>query len=143
MSYLSKSLGIDQEIVVRLTADADREEVARRLGIDGVRLKVLDKSKRGMFKLGVIAPAGLTPVKREREFSLGLFTVGCLSLTRSVGDEIVVTLRNGADSTTALDWLASEGLVFQVALVKARQVVINVRAVTDLLILRDELELST
>lgn len=143
MSYLSKSLAVDQEIVVQLTAGADREEVARRLGINGVRLKVLDKSKRDMFKLGVIAPAGLTPIKREREYSAGLFTVGSLSLTRAVGDEIVVTLRNGADSATTLDWLASEGLVFQVAVVRARQVVINVRAVADLLILRDELELST
>jgi hypothetical protein len=143
VSYLSKSLAVDQEIVVQLTADADREEVARRLGIDGVRLKVLERSKRDMFKLGVIAPAGLTPVKREKEYSPGLFTVGSLSLTRAVGDEIVVTLRNGADSATTLDWLASEGLVFQVAVVRARQVVINVRAVADLLILRDELELLT
>lgn len=143
MSYLSKSLAVDQEIVVQLTADADREEVARRLGIDGVRLKVLERSKRNMFKLGVIAPAGLTPVKRERKYSPGLFTVGSLSLTRAVGDEIVVTLRNGADSATTLDWLASEGLVFQVAVVRARQVVINVRAVADLLILRDELEYLT
>ncbi len=119
MSYLSKSLAVDQEIVVHLTADADREEVARRLMSDGVRLKVLAGMKHKTIKLGVIAPAGLTPSKRE---SLSPTPEAkCLSLSRAIGSEVVVTLRDGASAGAVLDWLAADGLVFQVVGVKPYQ----------------------
>lgn len=65
MAHLAKSLTPSQEIVVQLIDTADRVEVARRLSLDGIRVKVLRGLKRGTVKLGVTAPAGLTPIWRD------------------------------------------------------------------------------
>lgn len=142
MGYLAKSLSPDQEIVVQLTTTADRDEVGRRLSLDGIRLKVLSMEKPGMVKIGVTAPAGLSPVRRDGVAATREGSVGRLALTRSVGGEIIVRLREGADVAVALDWLASEGLAFQVAAIRATQSLIHVTAINELLILRDELCLA-
>jgi sRNA-binding carbon storage regulator CsrA len=140
MAYLRKSLKAEQEIVVTLSPDADREELAKRLVIDGVRLKVLEGLHRGAYKIGVMAPAGLTPVRKDKE---NIFkksaSVRCLALTRSVGEEIVVTLRDGSDASVVLDWLENEGLTFHLTAVRPNQCVIGVLAIDELLVLREEL----
>ncbi|NMY53404.1 hypothetical protein [Pseudomonas sp. WS 5011] len=138
MSYLAKSLTPDQEIVVQLSTTADRDDVARRLSLDGIRLKVLGMAKFGLVKVGVMAPQGLTPESRDFVY-LPKGGVGRLVLTRSLGGEVVVTLREGADADVVLDWLASDGLVFQVTGTRTNQCRIGILAINELLVLRDEL----
>jgi sRNA-binding carbon storage regulator CsrA len=140
MAYLRKSLSPEQEIIVSLTPDSDREELAKRLATDGVRLKVLEGLHRGAYKIGVMAPAGLTPVRRDRDNTFKKSDpVRCLALTRSVGEEIVVTLREGADASVVLDWLENEGIAFHLTAVRPNQCVIGVLAIDELLVLREEL----
>jgi hypothetical protein len=45
MSYLSKALTTNQEIIVQLTPTADCEEVVRRLSLDGIRIKSVERAK--------------------------------------------------------------------------------------------------
>jgi len=66
-------------------------------------------------------------------------TGSALALARREGQEIIVTLAEGADADAALDWLASDGVCFRLAAIKGKQSVFSVRACDDLLILRDEL----
>ena len=96
MAHLAKSLTPSQEIVVQLTTDADREEVARRLSLDGLRVKVLRGLSRGTVKLGVNAPAGLMPVRRDAMLVPRDRSVGRLALARRLEQEIVVKLKEGA-----------------------------------------------
>ena len=139
MAHLAKSLTPSQEIVVQLTTDADRDEVARRLALDGIRVKVLRGLSRGTVKLGVNAPAGLTPVRRDALLVPRDRSVGRLALARRLEQEIVVTLKEGADVGAALDWLASEGVTFSVEATRTTISVIHVTAINELLIMRDEL----
>lgn len=134
MAYLSKSLSVGQLVVVTLESTADREEVAQRLTLDGIRLRVMSV-KPDIVKVGVRGPAGLTP-KRGVDVDV---TGGALALARSADQEIIVTLAEGADADAALDWLASDGVCFRLAAIKGQQSVFSVRACDDLLILRDEL----
>ncbi|MEK8080617.1 hypothetical protein [Pseudomonas sp. XK-1] len=136
MSYLAKSLFEGQSIIVRLCPEADREDMTRRLSLDGIRFKVLTGAKPGAIRIGCTAPHGLIPSKIEgtperRD------DVGCLALARSVGDSVVVTLQEGADAV--LDWLASDGLVFKLNQIKTGQAVYHVIAHDGLLVLREEL----
>ena len=139
MSHLAKSLTPSQEIVVQLTSSADREEVARRLSLDGIRVKVLRGLSRGTVKLGVNAPAGLTPVRRDALMTPRDHSVGRLALARRLEQEIVVTLKEGADVSAVLDWLASDGVSFQAEATRTTINVIHIKAINELLILRDEL----
>lgn len=139
MAHLAKSLTPSQEIVVQLTTDADRDEVARRLSLDGIRVKVLRGLKRGTVKLGVTAPAGLTPVRRDALVLPRDRSVGRLTVTRSLEQEIVVKLKKGADVSAVLDWLASDGVSFQAEATRTTINVIHIKAINELLILRDEL----
>lgn len=143
MGYLAKSLKPQQSITVKLSTTASRDEVARSLSQYGIRFKVLGLDKPGWTKIGVTAPAGLTPTKQEGLVVPEGRDVGRLVLTRGVHEEIVVTLREGGGAAQdVLDWLASDGLALNVATVKERQVVVHVIAHDDLLILRDELGLT-
>ena len=140
MGYLSKSLSPEQEIVVQLSPTADRSEVLQRLSIHGIRLKVLDGLGHGTYKIGVAAPAGLSPTRKPvdpsaRKDSSTRFLV----LTRNVGEEIVVTLREGVDASVVLGWLDSEGVAFQLKPARPNQCAIVVRAIDELLVLREEL----
>lgn len=139
MGHLAKSLTPSQEIVVQLTTDADRDEVARRLALDGIRVKVLRGLSRGTVKLGVNTPAGLTPVRRDALLVPRDRSVGRLALARRLEQEIVVTLKEGADVGAVLDWLASEGVTFSVEATRTTISVIHVKAINELLIMRDEL----
>lgn len=134
MAYLSKFLSVGQFVVVTLESTADREEVAQRLTLDGIRLRVMSV-KPDKVKVSVRGPAGLTP-KRGVDLDLA---GGALALARSVDQEIVITLREGANPAAALDWLAYDGVCFRLAAIKGKQSVFSVRACDDLLILRDEL----
>jgi len=139
MAHLAKSLTPSQEIVVQLIDTADRVEVARRLSLDGIRVKVLRGLKRGTVKLGVTAPAGLTPIWRDALLVPRGRSVGRLTLTRGVEQEIIVTLKEGADAAAVLDWLASDGVTFQAEATRTTINVIHIKAINELLILRDEL----
>lgn len=139
MAHLAKSLTPSQEIVVQLTDTADREEVGRRLSLDGIRVKVLRGLKRGTVKLGVNTPAGLAPTCRDALLIPRDRSVGRLALTRGVEQEIVVTLKEGADVAAVLDWLVSDGVTFSVEATRATYSVIHVKAINELLIMRDEL----
>ena len=139
MAHLAKSLTPSQEIVVQLTDTANREEVGRRLSLDGIRVKVLRGLKRGTVKLGVNAPAGLTPICRDAILIPRDRSVGRLALTRAVEQEIVVTLKEGANVAAVLDWLASDGVTFSVEATRATLSLIHIKAINELLIMRDEL----
>lgn len=139
MAHLAKSLTPNQEIVVHLTDTADREEVARRLSLDGIRMKVLRGLKRGTVKLGVSTPAGLTIVTRDALLIPRDRSVGRLTVTRCLEQEIVVRLKKGADVSAVLDWLASDGVSFQAEATRTAVNVIHIKAINELLILRDEL----
>ncbi|MGB4075216.1 hypothetical protein [Pseudomonas sp.] len=134
MGYVSKSLGIGQQIVVMLDSTANREEVAARLTLDGIRLRVIEVKARSV-KVGVRGPSGLTPARGPDVEA----TEGGLSLTRTIEQEIVITLREGGSAGAALDWLASEGVSFRLLVIEGRKSVFRVKACDDLLILRDEL----
>jgi sRNA-binding carbon storage regulator CsrA len=139
MSYLAKALTPNQEIVVQITPTADREDVLRRLSLDGIRIKVLNGLKFGTVKLGVSAPAGLVPVRREVSNVPRAKGVGRLTLTRHVGEEIVITLAPGANAGAVLDWLASDGVVMSVEALNQKQQAVHIRAIKGLLVLRSEL----
>lgn len=140
MGYLSKSLSPEQEIVVQLSTSADRAEVIQRLSIHGIRLKVLDGLSHGTYKIGVTAPAGLSPLRKPVEpFVRKSSATRCLVLTRNVGEEIVVTLREGAETSTVINWLESEGIAFQLNVARPHQCTIVIRAIDELLVLREEL----
>jgi sRNA-binding carbon storage regulator CsrA len=139
MSYLAKALTPNQEIVVQLTPTADREDVLRRLSLDGIRIKVLNGLKFGTVKLGVSAPAGLVPTRREASNTPKVKGVGRLTLTRHVGEEIVITLAPGADAGDVLDWLASDGVVISVEALGQKQQAVHIKAINGLLVLRSEL----
>lgn len=138
MAYLAKSLFEGQSIIVRLCPGADREDVTRRLSLDGIRFKVLEGAKPRAIRIGCTAPHGLIPSKIEgtperRD------DVGCLALARTIGESVVVTLQEGADAGAVLDWLASDGLIFKLSQIKTGQAVYHVIAHHGLLVLRDEL----
>jgi sRNA-binding carbon storage regulator CsrA len=141
MSYLAKALTPNQEFVVQLTPTAEREDVVRRLSLDGIRIKVLNGLKFGTVKLGVFAPAGLVPVRREVSNTPKVKGVGRLTLTRHVGEEIVITLAPGADADAGavLDWLASDGVVISVEALNQKQQAVHIKAINGLLVLRSEL----
>lgn len=127
-------MSVGQLVVVTLERTADREEVAQRLTLDGIRLRVT-AVKPHAVRVGVRGAAGLTPKRGDNMEVTG----SALALARREGQEIIVTLAEGADADAALDWLASDGVCFRLAAIKGKQSVFSVRACDDLLILRDEL----
>lgn len=62
-----------------------------------------------------------------------------LTLTRGVEQEIVITLKEGGDAEAVLNWLASDGVTFQAEATRTTINVIHIKAINELLILRDEL----
>lgn len=131
---------------IRLTIDpaADPREALRRIADEGIRISIASTPSATYAHIGIRAPQEVLVLRDELEGLDGtrrreVAPMGCLSLTRRVGDQIRLAIALDADTEQLLQLLLRYGITFHVREIALGRVRAALQAPREVLVLREEL----